>query len=178
MKSLIANYSLPVEGAVVVANPSAIIVNPPNALPIFHVSGLHKHLLLLFKKYPQKIITEDQLTQTVLRIQTSIAPSRIRHGALCPKCSYQHTMFFHRGKWKCSRCHYSSIKIFTEALLDYRLLVSHSITNQQLRAFFHIHSSDTATRLLQKFQFPYTGTYRNRVYHLPENLLDHMKGFY
>lgn len=176
LKSLIANYSLPVEGAVVLANPSAIIVNPSNALPIFHVSGLHKHLQLLFKKYLQKIIREDQLTQliqtllskqTAPRMQTSIAPSRIRHGVLCPKCSYQHTMFFNRGTWKCSHCHYSSIKIFTEALLDYRLLVSHSITNQQLRAFFHIHSSDTATQLLRKFRFPYTGTCRNRIYHLP-----------
>jgi hypothetical protein len=109
LKSLIENYSLPVEGAVVIANPSAIIVNLPIDLPIFHVSGLHKHLQLLFKKYPQKIITEDQLTQliqkllskqTVPRIQTSIAPSRIRHGVLCPKCSYQHTMFFQHGKWK------------------------------------------------------------------------------
>lgn len=187
LKSLIVDYSLPIEGAVVIANPSAIIVNPSNALPIFHVSGLHKHLQLLFKKHPQKIITEDQLTQLVQMLlfkqtapsmQTSIDPSRIRHGVLCPKCSYQHAMSFHRGIWKCSHCHYSSIKIFAEALLDYRLLVSHNITNQQLRAFFGIHSSDTATRLLRKFQFPYTGTYRNRVYHLPENLLDHMERFY
>lgn len=116
--------------------------------------------------------------QTAPRMQTSIAPSRIRHGVLCPNCSYQHAMSFQRGTWKCSYCHYSSIKIFAEALLDYRLLVSHNITNKQLRTFFGIHSSDTATRLLRKFQFPYTGTYRNRVYHLPENLLDHMERFY
>lgn len=63
-------------------------------------------------------------------------------------------------------------------MLDYRLLISHSITNKQLRTFFRISSNDTATRLLRKFQFPYTGTYKNRVYHLPENLLEHMKNYF
>ncbi|WP_230593871.1 nuclease-related domain-containing protein [Lysinibacillus sphaericus] len=185
LKSL--SYSLPIEGAVVIANPSAIIVNPSKVLPIFHVSGLHQHLQSLFKKHPQKMLTDDQLAQlvqgllskqTIPHIRTSIAPSRFRHGVLCPKCSYQHNMYFYRGIWKCSFCHYRSIEIFAEAMLDYQLLVSHSITNQQLRKFFKIDSIDTATRLLQKFQFPYTGTYKNRVYHLPENLLDYMKRFF
>lgn len=186
LKNLITSYSLPVEGAVVIANPSTIIVNSTSTLPIFHASGLHKYLQSLFKKHPKKLI-DNQLTQLVHlllskqiipQIHTSIAPSRFRHGVLCPKCTYQNNMYFHRGIWKCSFCHYRSIEIFAEALLDYRLLISHSITNKQLRAFFRINSNDAATRLLRKFKFPYTGTYKNRVYHLPENLLEHMKNFF
>lgn len=187
LKDFFASYSLPVEGAVIIANPSTIIVNPSNTLPIFHVSGLHKYLQSLFKKHPKKIMTDNHLTQfvqgllakrTIPQIHTTIAPSRFRHGVLCPKCSYQNNMYFHRGIWKCPFCHYRSIEIFAETMLDYRLLVSHCITNQQLRAFFKINSNDAATRLLRKYQFPYTGTYKDRVYHLPENLLEHMKKFY
>ena len=49
LKNLIASYSLPVEGAVVIANPSTIIVNPTGTLPIFHASGLHKYLQCFLK---------------------------------------------------------------------------------------------------------------------------------
>ncbi|WP_230875097.1 NERD domain-containing protein [Lysinibacillus cavernae] len=188
LKTLFENYSLPVEGAVVIANPSAIITNPSNAaVPIFHLSGLHAHLQSLFKKYPQKLLSENQLTQLVQvllskqlipQVQTAIAPSRFRQGVLCPKCSYLYKMYYHRGVWKCSSCHNTSIEIFAEALHDYRLLVGHTITNQQLRSFFHIRSSDAATRLLKKFKFSYTGAYKDRVYHLPENLLEYMKAFF
>ena len=76
--------------------------------------------------------------QMLPQIHTSIAPSRFRHGVLCPKCAYQNNMYFHRGIWKCSFCHYRSIEIFAEAMLDYRLLISHSITNKQLRTFLEL----------------------------------------
>lgn len=87
-------------------------------------------------------------------------------------------MHFARGIWKCSYCHYASEEIFAEALQDYRYLVRPTITNKQLREFFNIHSRDAANRLLRKFQFPYTGSYKNRVYQLPENLVDYMKPFF
>jgi len=87
-------------------------------------------------------------------------------------------MHFSRGVWKCVSCPYVSTEIFAEALLDYRLIVSRSITNGQLRAFFGIDSSDAANRLLRKFHFPSTGTTKNRVYHLPDNLIEFMKPYF
>lgn len=187
LKVICQNYSLPIEGAVVISNPSAIIASHPNTIPIFHVSGLQKHLHSLFKKYTQIILSEEQLTQIAQqllsrhqpsKIPTSIASSRFRQGVLCPKCQYKSQMHFARGIWKCSYCHYASEEIFAEALQDYRYLVRPTITNKQLREFFNIQSSDAANRLLRKFQFPYTGSYKNRVYQLPENLVDYMKQFF
>ncbi|MFJ7734099.1 nuclease-related domain-containing protein [Lysinibacillus sp. NPDC097231] len=187
LKVISQNYSIPIEGAVIISNPSAIIASHPNTIPIFHVSGLQKHLHSLFKKYPQAILSEDQLTQFVQKLlkrnhpskaQPPIDPSRFRQGVLCPNCQYKSQMHYARGIWICSRCHYESAEIFAEALQDYRYLVRSTITNKQLREFFNIHSSDAANRLLRKFQFPYTGSFRNRVYHLPENLVEYMLPFF
>ncbi|MDM5246415.1 nuclease-related domain-containing protein [Lysinibacillus sp. G4S2] len=187
LKVISQNYSLPIEGAVIIANPNAIIASHPNTIPIFHVSGLQKHLHSLFKKYSQATLSDKQLTQLAqhllskhqpLKIPAPIDPSRFRHGVLCPKCQYKFKMHYVRGFWICSRCHYASEEIFAEALQDYRYLVRPTITNKQLREFFNIHSSDAANRLLRKFQFPFSGSYKNRVYHLPENLVEYMKPFF
>jgi len=187
LKVISQNYSLPTEGAVIIANPSAIIASHPNTIPIFHVSGLQKHLHSLFKKYPQAFLSDKQLTQFAQqllsrqlpsKIPAPIDPSRFRQGVLCPKCQYKPQMHFARGIWTCSRCHYTSKAIFAEALQDYRYLVRPTITNKQLREFFNIPSSDVANRLLRKFQFPFTGSNKDRVYHLPENLIEYMKPFF
>lgn len=187
IKIISKNYSLPIEGAVILSNPSAIIANHPKSVPIFHVSGLQSHVQTLFEKYPTPILTNEQLTRFVQLIRAQHQPqeilpridtSRFRHGVLCPKCRYKNQMHFYRGGWKCLACHYTSTEIFAEALQDYRLLVSRTITNSQLRAFFGITSSDAANRLLRKFQFPSTGTYKNRIYYLPDNLIEYMKPFF
>ncbi len=187
LKVIFQNYSLPIEGAVIISNPSAIIASHPNTIPIFHVSGLQKHLNSLFEKYTKTILSNEQLTQITQqlltrnqpsKIPTSIDPSRFRQGVLCPKCQYKSQMHYARGIWRCSSCQYASEEIFAEALQDYRNLVKPTITNKQLREFFDIPSSDAANRLLRKFQFPYTGSFKNRVYHLPENLVDYMKPFF
>lgn len=187
LKVISQNYSLPIEGAVIIANPSAIIASHPNTIPIFHVSGLQKHLHSLFKQYTQTILSDEQLNQIAQQllsrhqsseILSPIDSARYRKGVLCPKCQYKSQMHYFRGIWKCSYCQFASEGIFAEALQDYRYLVGSTITNKQLREFFAIHSSDTANRLLRKFQFPYTGSYKNRVYQLPENLVDYMKPFF
>lgn len=187
IKIISKNYSLPIEGAVIFSNPSAIIVNHPNTVPIFHVSGLQSHIQSLLKKYSKPILTDEQLTRFVQLIRaqhqpqkflTRIDSSRFRHGVLCPKCNYKNQMFYYRGIWKCSVCRHNSIEIFAEALQDYQLLVSRTITNSQLRTFFRIESSDAANRLLRKFHFPSIGTTKNRVYHLPDNLTKYMKQFF
>ncbi|MGE7672098.1 nuclease-related domain-containing protein [Lysinibacillus sp. NPDC094403] len=184
LKVIYQNYSLPIEGAVIISNPSAIIASHPNTIPIFHVSGLQTHLNSLFKKYTQAILSDEQLTQIAQqflsrhqssKLPASIDSSRFRRGVLCPKCQYKSQMHYSRGIWICSYCQYASEEIFAEALQDYRYLVRPTITNKQLREFFDIPSSDAANRLLRKFQFPYTGSYKNRVYQLPENLVEYMK---
>ncbi|MFJ5790535.1 nuclease-related domain-containing protein [Lysinibacillus sp. NPDC093197] len=187
IKIISKNYYLPIEGAVIFSNPSAIIENHPNTVPIFHVSGLQSHIQSLYKKHPKPILTDEQLTRFVQLIRaqhqpqellTRIDSSRFRHGVLCPKCKYKNQMFYYRGIWKCSVCQHTSKEIFAEALQDYQLLVNRTITNSQLRKFFGIESSDAANRLLRKFNFPSIGTTKNRVYHLPENLTEYMKQFF
>ncbi|QQP13193.1 NERD domain-containing protein [Lysinibacillus agricola] len=187
LKVISQNYSLPIEGAVIISNPSTIIAGHPKTIPIFHVSGLQKHLHSLFKKYSQAILSDKQLTQFVQQLlnrhqpsktPAPLDPSRFRQGVLCPNCQYKSQMHYARGIWICSRCHYASEEIFAEALQDYRYLVRSTITNKQLREFFNIHSSDAANRILKKFQFPFTGSYKNRVYHLPENLVEYMRPFF
>lgn len=151
------------------------------------MAGLQQHLNLLFKKYPNPCLTDEHVSDFVQtlrdRQQPQLAPpktssSRFRHGVLCPNCRYKHKMVHYRGTWFCPSCNYKNAEIFAQAFQDYQLLIGLTITKRQLRAFFGVHSSDAATRLLKKFYFPSTGTYKNRVFLLPENLLEHMKPFF
>jgi hypothetical protein len=88
--------------------------------------------------------------------------SRLRKGAICS--GYGSTMAFHHGKISCRSCGHAGLRDFYTGLADYRYCVSEWITNQELRAFFHIDSEAAAKRLLVKLEFEYEGTFRNRRY--------------
>ncbi|MGE7695878.1 nuclease-related domain-containing protein [Lysinibacillus sp. NPDC094177] len=176
LKVIYQNYSLPIEGAVIISNPSTIIASHPNTIPIFHVSGLQTHLHSLFEKYTQAILSDAQLTQIAQqflsrhqpsKLPASIDSSRFRRGVLCPKCQYKSQMHYSRGIWICSYCQYASEEIFAEALQDYRYLVRPTITNKQLREFFDIPSSDAANRLLRNIHFTFAGIFLASGYLLP-----------
>ena len=70
------------------------------------------------------------------------------------------------GKWLCGSCSFISRDAHFTALRDYALLIKPTITNRELRTFLHVESEYVATRLLNSLNVPYTGSTKDRVYHL------------
>lgn len=58
-----------------------------------------------------------------------------------------------------------------QALLDYSLLHSRTITNRQLRDFLQLDSPSTASKLLDKLPFQSSGKYKNRCYKMDVDYL-------
>src|SRR5690606_2918221 len=80
-------------------------------------------------------------------------------------------MQFNRRKWICVKCSRVDRYAHFETLLQYRTLISPSITNKQFREFMGIESITTASKLLKIANMPYTGSYKDRVYTIPEEII-------
>lgn len=113
--------------------------------------------LLLAKHTPENpnILQHFKLTQ-----------SEILSGVQCPICN-DLPMVYSSGNWNCSKCKAKSKTAHLKAVQDYFLLVKPSITNAELRQFLHIDSLHIAQKLLFSMNLPYSGKFKDRVYHSP-----------
>lgn len=94
--------------------------------------------------------------------------SDIIAGVRCPNCSFI-PMNYNRKIWICPMCQFISKDAFLKAIDDYFLIKKTTITNADLRNFLLLPSSRSTTYLLSSLKLPYTGTSRDRVYHLPQS---------
>lgn len=94
-----------------------------------------------------------------------ISKSELRPGVHCPSCKCI-AMEYRVGSWHCQKCGCKSKNAHLKALKDYYLLFGPEITNHQFREFLLLDSISIASKMLKKLNFPYTGTYKNRVYRL------------
>ncbi|SMQ85174.1 Nuclease-related domain-containing protein [Bacillus sp. OV166] len=100
--------------------------------------------------------------------QFNLSPSELLPGVKCPICIYV-PMNLHHGTWCCPKCKLKSKTAHIPTINDYFLLVKPSITNAELRELLQIDSTSIASKFLTSMKLPFTGTYRNRVYHQPPN---------
>ena len=70
------------------------------------------------------------------------------------------------GMWVCGSCSFTSRDAHLMALRDYALLIKPTITNRELREFLQLESASVAVKLLSRLNLPYTGSTKDRVYHL------------
>ncbi|MGM0843023.1 MAG: nuclease-related domain-containing protein [Bacillota bacterium] len=84
-------------------------------------------------------------------------------GVQCPECQYI-PMLRKYGHWQCTNCNQKSKDAHRSALRDYFLLISHQITNRQVRAFLHLKSRDTALNILRSMNLHSTGETNNKTY--------------
>ncbi|HAQ06766.1 MAG TPA: NERD nuclease, partial [Bacillus bacterium] len=95
--------------------------------------------------------------------QFKIDPSQYLTGVQCPTCSL-YAMERYSGTWNCKHCDTISKDAHKQALEDYFLLISPTITNKQFRVLTHIDSPKLATKLLVNLNLPSQGTTKNRIY--------------
>lgn len=174
------NFQLPIEYAIIIANPSTIIGTVPKNTAILHTTGLQDLISSLTRKYVNTNIAKEKLIPLVNQLLQLHSPSKwkieidsnkLRKGIYCKKCNYTSEMRYYRGSWTCENCSYKSREVLLQALNDYRLLISNKISNREFREFINIKSEDTATRLLTKLKLPYEGlSNRYRVYIISDQI--------
>ncbi len=171
--------SLPVIGVIVFTYPSSIVNSRPKNRIIIQGSGLPYLMDQLLAKYPEEILTarktrhlagkllERHSKRELRRIEV---PAGLRRGVLCGKdCGG--TMNLNWRKWICDKCSRIDRYAHFETLLQYRVLISQTITNNEFRKFTGIESVATASKLLRIANMPSEGSYKDRIYTIPEEII-------
>lgn len=174
---------IPVHSLIVISNPATILKSIPSfsetvSKKVIHAAVLPSKIDGLIRSHPNEILTKrdlNKLSRYLIKHHTSLDPNvlsqfqipktDVRSGVHCPSC-FALPMQRRNGTWICTFCHLSSKNAHLSSLEDYKLLISPTITNKQLREFLHIASTSTATKLLVKLKLEYTGGNKNRKYYL------------
>ena len=147
---------VPVEAAIVIANPSAVIGRVSAEVPIFNVSGLRTKVLELVRKYERVSFNmravrgylEAMYRPVSWRVHTLDVP--VRPGVLCLKCG--EVMVHGQYRFECGRCGFKDREweALNAAMQDYRVLYGDEVTNRKFREFTGVRSASTAKRMLKR----------------------------
>lgn len=186
LKDLLQQFGveLPIMHMVILANSAAILVNVEKGLPIFHLSGLQRKLLELYKYFDKPLLDVKELKNVALKLKKlheprlkniSLDRRKLLRGVFCEQCTEPQVMGYNHGSFVCPQCFWTDRNGLLKAMVDYRLLISNEISNSQFRDFFQVDSLKRANYLLAKFGLPYTGSFRNRKYQIPIEFVYSMK---
>lgn len=176
------NFVLPIEFLVVISNPSTIVKTDSQNYRAFKYV-IHAHEIIdrvgkiktTYREENLKKRDIQKLARILIKSHTpetfnildhyKISADHLKTGVYCSKCKLA-KMDRVYGQWQCTVCQYKDKAAHQNALLDYRLLIGTSITNEQFREFLQISSPDVAKRLLNSMKLPYSGWNKGRIYHL------------
>ncbi|WP_099159513.1 nuclease-related domain-containing protein [Virgibacillus ndiopensis] len=174
--------NIPIISYVVLSSTSTMIKtnsNDPNFHEkVTHAMNLPSKIHLLVKQYPNKILTLKKQKKIADQLILEHSPSKpailnwydikreeLLKGLYCEDCT-KLSVKRKSGSWKCTNCNSVSKVAHIRGLLDYFLLIDHTITNRQFNSFFTIGSRSVTTKLLQKLNLPSSGSYKDKKYHL------------
>ncbi|HSP21126.1 MAG TPA: nuclease-related domain-containing protein [Planococcus sp. (in: firmicutes)] len=172
------NLVLPVIGAIIFAYPSAIIASKAGNRILIQSSGLPYLLDELLSVHNEDALSKKSaknLAAKLLRLHSTkplampMLPASFLKGVLCPRCDGQ-ILLYTRKKWRCGACLYADAHSHLSALAHYRHLVGLTITNREFRDFTSVSSIATSSKLLKSAQMPFQGSYKDRVYFIPEEI--------
>lgn len=89
-------------------------------------------------------------------------------GVQCPDC-LTIPMIYKGGKWCCLKCNLTSKTAHIPSIKDYFLLIKPSFTNAEICEYLHIPTIHIGYKIIKSMNLPYTGTFKNRVYHQPKS---------
>jgi ribosomal protein L37AE/L43A len=118
------------------------------------------------KKINRLLLTSHTPDNSNILKTLKIFPTEILTGAECSEC-HSIPLKYKKGQWYCQKCKKKSKNAHLQAINDYFLLVNPSFTNSEIRRFLHIDSPDSMQKILSQMDLPFTGKYKNRVYHQP-----------
>ncbi|MEW4285674.1 nuclease-related domain-containing protein [Priestia koreensis] len=171
---------IPIEGLVVISRPQTILQSTPNHPHIhtmIHAEKIPFIVREMSQLHSKKKWSKNQVYEAIqltlnehapldidILEQEEILPIELIKGVQCPFCD-ELSMKRGWGRWDCLLCYKTSKTAHYAALNDYKLLISHTISNQQARNFLCI-ESPIVTRKLLLTSPAREGTNRHRIYHL------------
>lgn len=170
--------ALPVIGAIIFAYPSAVIASKAGNRILIQSSGLPYLLDELLSVHNHDALSKTltkKLAAQLLRFHSNkpltlpVLPASFLKGVICPQCEYQILLYTWK-KWRCGACLYADPHSHMTALAHYRYLIGFTITNREFRDFTGIGSVATSSKLLKSAQMPFQGSYKDRVYFIPEEI--------
>ncbi|MFJ7736255.1 nuclease-related domain-containing protein [Lysinibacillus sp. NPDC097287] len=168
---------VPIKYAVVSATKNAILSPSLHGRSIFHVTGLRLEVKKLLSQYRNPSVDPSNLEQFMKTLLAMHVPKKreiklpvkdLITGVLCPDCKYKQQMYYSNNKWFCLCCGNRNLASMYSAMIDYRLLVSETITNKDFCAFFGVGSTNVAYKLLKHMKLVESGAKKNRTYRIPE----------
>lgn len=172
------NLSIPIRTAVVFPNPRQHIENTRSHLNILFPNEVPS-MLRGHESNPPVInsTTLAQLTKELLKGHSDynpypmcnkfrIDPAEIKSGVQCDKCGTLGMQRIFRG-WGCNDCRHVSKTAHIQAITDWFMLISDTMTNRECREFLHIPNNYTASRLLSDLPLKPSGANRGRYYRFP-----------
>lgn len=167
--------NLPVEPILIMANQQTEISKMPTYVePIFA-----KQLPRYIRNFPETpdVVSRQQIATIANELRRSqvnwryksgcekykIAPSTLKRGVLCLNCNA--IMKRSRGRtWLCNRCKELSKGALEQAVADWYILLSNTLTNKQLRYFLELNSNSAASLIFRKLRLTRTGKPPNTIY--------------
>lgn len=174
----------PLETLVIFSNPRTIITAHDRYSLIHQVARVEnisakvdqlnqKYQRIILSKHDIHHINHELLTKhTPLKsdilLSYSLKKTDMRPGLFCVSCQNYHLIRKH-GWWLCPHCAYKDKTSHIPGLIDYALLQSTRITNQQFRGLCQIDSSSTSSKLLSRLGLPSTGSTKGKTYSLTDH---------
>lgn len=177
-KGLLENAALewtehvPIEAAVIITNPTAVIGRVSAEVPIYNVTGLRTKIAELVKKHEHISFNMRTVRSYLEKMYTPLQREiwkldiPIRNGVLCGNCR---EVMVHMGyRFACLKCGWKDTnwEALLEAMYDYRVLYKDEITNSVFREFVGVKSASTANKMLKKL-FEKKNSTKGRVYKIP-----------
>jgi len=169
------HINLPIEAILVMANQRTEIPEMPKEVVLKFIKQLPRYIRTL-PDIPDAL-SPQQLRQVANRLKLSqvnwqripecelhgIDLLDMKRGVLCLNCNA--VMKRSRGRtWVCDRCKTPNMGAIEQAVADWYLLFSKTLTNKQLRYFLELKSSSAASVVFSRLQLNRIGKPPNTIY--------------
>jgi hypothetical protein len=160
--------NIPIEPILVMANQRTVIEAIPKTFTVKYGKQLPKYIREL--PNTSDILTKQQISNLANQFKSSqinwkrkaacelynIPPADLESGILCLDCNTKMKRIPGRT-WICEPCGKTSNAAIGQAVADWFLLISPTLTNKQLRYFLELKSNSAASRIFRQLHLKRTG---------------------
>lgn len=170
------NLDLVVKGLVVFTSKECEFISKPQKIPVCKTYQLHDYLYsMLEAPSRQSSVNLKKLKKLIESQQTPykriplcdyyrIDPSILIKGIRCGGCGSFGSGTLKRVYWYCNNCGKADAYAINNTVKEYFSLVSHTISNSELRKFSLLESRHAASRILMKYDMEKSGEQKVRKY--------------
>ncbi|WP_181347448.1 nuclease-related domain-containing protein [Thalassobacillus sp. CUG 92003] len=168
--------SLPVESFVLFTHPKVTLGFTHDR--ILKSEGVAYRLKNLMSRYSRPIISTKQMEkiarkmaahhsdlQQDILLQYEIQAGDLVTGVYCENCAQN--VRWYKKRWHCQACGTRRLTSHHQALQDYALLISPTISNREARSFLRVECAQIVKRLLINLGGNKLGANKNRTYEIP-----------